>query len=762
MNAEAQNHLLIPKFNGLASLADRDVGSEAFGGKAAALSAARAAGATVAEGFCLSAPLAEQIWCNALERHRRDLLSQAFDAVRHSSPIGRVIVRSSHIDEGGNDPKLSGAFKSVADIETFEDFVQAVAQVSQSSSERGVGGQEIGAELSCAHMPVLVQAQIDCDYSLLVSVSDGRALIELFSGNLASPISGVGIPTTVVGNVQDGFLTSAEVLSDAADLGETIALSLAASSFCALGNSASYSLAELGYGNGVWWLFQVQTFGQRWQTAGVEDQANPLSTETAVGTKAAAMDYFQARGLFDKRLLVLASGNKNLTPNEFSNWSPPLTVRFSSGARIGLPRLFTESAEHACAVVNGRDPRWSAIVHEFLSVTRSFELLLEPSRLYLEHVPGLWESKNETQPDALIIDLNGQCRAFRTRFSRTSHSGTSVDEGERTSEPVARQVFREWAARISDIAVTLRADFESRLPLNFHFVEDTDGRWQFLNIRNGFRPSNIATIDRQTAHSVSTIEDLRDWDGKSPIEVRISIERGKEAGLASLAIELRKLRVPIYASFGFLSHPAIVLQAHGVKLLPSYLMHTSASDESDYDEFEFSLDRGLDPIERIEREPALYVNDKARAVLDAEPISSNHVLVVAKEPFACFADMPSEIGAPGAVANSSALQHLWGKQGWLFYERGRAKFCTSGFTDQRAHYHLLPLKHFVSNLLPSLIDATKAMPFPNFEAAAKAAAEVSGEYLMFGTSAGDTYLVDRSNQPLAKRFMREFLTRNLK
>src|SRR5262249_32061607 len=146
-------------------------------------------------------------------------------------------------------------------------------------------------------------------------------------------------------------------------------------------------------------------------------------------------------------------------------------------------------------------------------------------------------SDNAYSPDAISLSTDG------VYFWK---NGTSSNARFVTPNGVQIQTMRAFDAkdvtrrlpRLQDVIETLRRDFGSSLPLNFHFVEDTEGHWHFLNIRKGFRPNSERSIDGRQ-HIVATERDLKNWDRDTPIRLRFRSPRGLERRVIEIAKRLR-------------------------------------------------------------------------------------------------------------------------------------------------------------------------------------------------------------------------------
>ena len=110
--------------------------------------------------------------------------------------------------------------------------------------------------------------------------------------------------------------------------------------------------------------------------------------------------------------------------------------------------------------------------------------------------------------------------------------------------------------------------------LNFHFVETKIGKIAFLNIRRLNIKRDLFKDSRYVRDGsffyVRNEEDIEGWDGKTPILLRATSERGEEKKFINLAYHLPK-NVDVYVCFGWLSHPAMVLREYGVHIIPAYL-----------------------------------------------------------------------------------------------------------------------------------------------------------------------------------------------
>ena len=707
-----------------------------FGGKAEQIALSSSLGLRIPAGYAIPSSMVEEI-VRASEADRVTTVGAIFEELAALSPTGAVVVRSSHFEEDGQAMRSSGLYKSVSGNQSTHAVLEAIDAVVADALKREDG---IGRPL-----PVILQSEIPAESSAVVLNTGAHARVELFRGALCGPIQGEREPTVVIVTKEASGEPRSRILSDSEGFGE-VAATLARSLFKHLPPHDRETLYEAGHDGRDWHFFQRQ-----------EICLNPsaLSNEWGgIGRKASAMQTFKKLGVFSKRLEIFHPGED--VDVSGSRWRYPMTVRFSCDEMLGLPRAFVENSAELETFIARRSEGWATIVHDFIDVVRSFELLIDEERAYLEHVPGLWESESTLQPDALVIESDGRCSGFAVRGSRECRNGTRLGDAGYRVAPIERDELEGWAARISELLPALRAEFADQLPANFHFVEDAAGNWNFLNCRPSHNPPALATFDENGSHVVEKDADLDCWDGQSPIVLRLRTRRGGEGTLVPLAKRLAKLEVPIQAQFGYLSHPAMVLLAHGVKLVPSCFGHSRLGAGSTR-RFDFALDHGSDPLARILTESPVLLDEHIRVVHDRAPIVPDHLLVLSTERLRGFADRPS-VGAAALLAVQAESDRQSGRfRDWFIYERGRASFCTSGFTDAHAHMHILPLADFEERSIETLADAIGAIAYANLEAAWREVASESGEYLVFGSREGAAYLKRGGSALFGKRFVRRFL-----
>jgi hypothetical protein len=247
---------------------------------------------------------------------------------------------------------------------------------------------------------------------------------------------------------------------------------------------------------------------------------------------------------------------------------------------------------------------------------------------------------------------------------------------------------------------------------------------------------------------VRDIEDLSNWDGKTPILLKISVQRGMEKNLINLAEALPKGNSEVYICFGYLSHPALLLREFGVNLVPAYFDREIITLK--LDEFVNSKNG----IERIFREKPVIQNELFHIVNDIEPICNQHLLVFPKEEKKSYSEFN--------IQKILDLFHFFKNEmgdNYYFFERGNVSFCTSFDGPVYAHMHMLKSDFFKNNLIDNFLKETYCNKCSTLEELFENI-ETNKEYLIFGKLSGPYYCASpfHSNQ---KRFIRKILSNNL-
>jgi len=167
----------------------------------------------------------------------------------------------------------------------------------------------------------------------------------------------------------------------------------------------------------------------------------------------------------------------------------------------------------------------------------------------------------------------------------------------------------------------------------------------------------------------------------------------------------------------------------------------------------------IDRITKILSEPTLLENGKTHVVYDIDPIAKNHLLSFTTVTSNSFADTPDAALCFDEITKS----HLLGLKNWLFFERGRAPFCTSLNGPHRAHLHLIPKTELSPDTVQLLAKRSYATCYSSSLEALSKLKETTEEYLLFGELGGSCYALTKNKNPTAflkKRYLRHFLSEN--
>ena len=747
--------------------ADARITGADFGWKAAHLCCAEEIVQRTPPGFAISKDVVDRIVHQNGSNGDLDDLRAFYLRLTAQTRDRSVVVRSSSCVEDSAGHSFAGLFQTVQDVRSFDDLISAIRSCYRSAECRQIQlyAKMRGVSIPAKHLALLIQSQVEIQHSALIQISRNGYLFEAYEGGLCDRIRGFGAPEHVVMTRQgrseiiraskrlpEEFLNELGIITrDVERIVGDVGLS-------------SEAILEVATNGQCLYLLQVDIVGKshaivpRRTTLGINLRKTPLATDSAkLGLKGAAMKYFRESGLFASPMCILTEAcEKSEIANAIADALPlgeNYTARFSHSSDLGLPRSFlrnrSEIAEWICAT---RKKGWAAIAHTHIDVRHSFELLLTQAVSLLEHIPGMWESDNTLDPDVLLFDDQQVCawKCTHQRSARFAHPGAW---SEAMIQPSELHDFHSWADRLLPIIGRLRRDFQAILPLNFHFVEDSEGRWYFLNIRRGFE-LDIPAVTQRQPHIVSEASDLEQWDGQSPILIRFPTPRGAERQILAIAERLPKRnRYPILVDFGLLSHPAMILRELGFQLVPSYLYFGTRLVSPSYERLDWCLDQGSDPIARICKESFFYADSCIRVVADRDPIVPGHLLLLAEAQIRGLADGGYEETFKPLLEGQipGVPKH------WIFVERGRASFCTSGFTDSHAHAHILPAVGIKNGAFDEFVSRVGAERQESLEKAFENAHGVDGEYYLLANSNGEVYL--RTSPPkhtLEKRLIRTF------
>lgn len=726
-----------------------------FGRKAALLYSARKVGLDVPAGFCISTKLCDRIAnSESREKYVRMLAGFVRNAVA-ACESSKLIVRSSSRFEDHANGQFAGLFDSYSNVETTEDVVHCIEKIVKNSSRSGLLAyyERVKRDPSEVHMGVIVQCQVDTEYSGIAAIKGDSIYVEAVRGHLTSMLSGSerALCFSLAGDKFEYISKGAK--TDIQNTAAELASKLQSMNFKQIANHFGDCVVEFGIVDGRGLIFQIRdTYEAEIDTADASTEFAP-GVSKSFGSKAAAMQFFSQNGLFSKPLRIVKAGvpigdAMNRIEGLFED-SDRITVRFSRGNDIGLPRAFVSDPSEAKLFLQSNYQRdFTTIAHEYIDVIRSFELLIGHDFAVLEHVPGMWESNITLHPDVISISgTSAEAFVFNSeRVVKLEHSGETIE----LKNPISDEQLNQFIQLLTDVADVVRGSSVIELPVNVHVVWDaiSDG-YHCINIRKGFEPQ-LLVVGFQMFHEVKSTSDLSSWDGKSAIRLKLQTERGEENRLIVLAKALSEIDATLVVDFGLLSHPAMVLRDFGCKLIPSYRVPQLIKEDG-YTRRAIKVDSGEDAFERIVREPHIRSTDSYFVLEDREPITSHHFLGVMKTRSPSVADSRR-------VDEVCYLFEEFSKDAdsIFYFERGRASFCSSGFGSAHDHFHLVGDLD-CENTFRRLAEKVRGRTYPDLKSAYDNA-PISGEYCVFGCEKIGFMVSD--SRVFGKRMFRECVVRS--
>jgi hypothetical protein len=307
------------------------------------------------------------------------------------------------------------------------------------------------------------------------------------------------------------------------------------------------------------------------------------------GYKAAAQKLFRLLHLFPTPLLVFPHGTKldvierAISSGDFLGKN--LVIRFSRPSyysvknQINAPRLLSSSKEEGLAFISHHwdseiDAKSSVIIQPEIDVAYSYELYLDHYRAIVEIIPGLWELDNKEPVDRIVMAKQG---ATLQRYTLKRRSLEFIgpekhyqDEAPFTFEFLTKRYFR--VLNILPLLYLVQHCLNLGL-VNFHFLEDRQTRFHFLNARSykealkedSEHMGQGLSEDHET-YKVSSLQDVQEWDGKKPIIFDVSADRDKSTEVIECIESLVGKVYEVYVKNGLLSHTAILLREYGFRV----------------------------------------------------------------------------------------------------------------------------------------------------------------------------------------------------
>jgi len=589
------------EINEIKKLDSNIASDDIYGKKISVLTELIKAGLNVPKGYYFSV---NHSGISTLNSTSDKIIDELFSKFNQEKSL-HLIARSSMSVENHKKNQFPGIFESIKGIKTSNDLKKAIIKcVESKESEYAYNYRDNlnNISLKQAKVAILVQEEIKLKYFGLAELKvnefnedDDSITIEISSKESFEVVNGKSLPSAIRVYREGNYA----VLNNSEEIDfEDLNINFIKQELFRIRDTLNYDLIiEFGIDkNRVFYVFQAREHeikGVNPLRSYIPIEAKEILTESKKiilekekkwGLKGAAMEYFNLNGLFEENLLLIDSEHtltriRSILNNE-NFCDGEITLRFSKGDEIGLKRFFTSNRESAFRELSKYYPDFKKlgqllIIHPYLNVRHSYELLIDKDFFVLEHIPGLWEANNTLEPDVIYFDKKLNLAEILTVKEERQQIISSPFSTDRTFvSALGFDFFEDRLNKFLSFHRKLESDFAVHLPLNFHFVETEDGKIAFLNIRRlNIKRRNFEsrryTRDGSFFH-VRNNEDLVGWDRKSPILLRLSTDRGKEKEFISLALQLPK-NVDIYINFGWLSHPAMILREYGVNVIPAYL-----------------------------------------------------------------------------------------------------------------------------------------------------------------------------------------------
>ena len=514
-------------------------------------------------------------------------IRQCYHELLKSNDCKTVVVRSSADREDGREALFPGVLKSFTSVSTISELRSAIQECTHSAWTSAVKryADARGVDSRFDFFTVLVQVELQSEYAgvaftrlpLSCYYSD-TMITQLTHGSNHNLVKGLGRSNTYSLICSQAQITY-RCLDQAFFVDRSLERQILEMLFQLMLRLKAFFQDQLdvewGYAHGKLYIYQARFFKTAELPRAKSRSLAAFAENQEQGLKYQAMSFFVRHNMFQREVFFFP---KKTPVSEIRSSlldraeNAPVTVRFSCGHDIGLPRVFADAPDEAAAKIEALKERdWSVIAYRSLDVKESYELYLDREKAVLEYVPGMWESDSRLVADVAVLTDRSLCfwLAKDDRIAKYEDcTGVWRQCVQPTTRTKAYNRFRNFLPFIRE----LRALFKNDLPLNFHFVSDGEHIY-FLNCRLS-KEINWTIRNDKELYIVRKVSDCAGWDGRSAILFRPNLRRGEEASISSFIPFLKKTGCPIYVEFGILSHPAIMLREFGISVLPRFNSHS--------------------------------------------------------------------------------------------------------------------------------------------------------------------------------------------
>lgn len=549
-----------------------------WGSKIFYIAEARKHGFSTMDGFCISF---EDDVFDENDKNFLKELKEHFNNLKLHTKGTSYIVRSSAQFEDVDRNTFPGIYKSIGNIFTFQDLIQAVKHCYNSQKTVSVKYymQNMNIEKEAnSRFSILIQEELIPEYSGVAFsknpinsyYNSDCYFVEMVKGNCNKMILGLEKSDAYIlaKNNKKYKIKSLHIADNVFSIKHKKILKKVAEVMKDLINIYGENLnIEWGYKNNQITVFQIRTFLPPFET-------NKTQVLSCRGLKADSMIKFRDLKLFSKKLTVIDKGKDIQSIEKIlddTSFSKEITIRYSCDDELGLPRYFATDKKDALNFIRDTyNNDWTIILHESIDVTHSFELYLDSQKAILEHMPGMWESDNKNSVDVWMFE-NSKVTGYFVNSPRMAKYETIKGVCYKKIKPFKKQDIERLGRKIHKYLNIIEENWEICEGINFHFVSDKSGKLYFLNQRSSSRIVNFNT-QFETPVEIKTYNDLISCSSNN-ILLKIDLKRGEEELLKEYIPLLKEKNIKVYVEFGILSHPAILLREMGIDVYPYYAVH---------------------------------------------------------------------------------------------------------------------------------------------------------------------------------------------